>query len=165
VRIGFGYDSHRLVKGRKLIVGGVEIPYDRGLLGHSDADVLLHAICDAVLGAAGEGDLGRHFPDTDPAYKDIPSRELLIRVNRIATKKGFRINNVDTTVVLENPKLKEYLNKMVINVADMLEVDRDRINIKATTNEGMGFIGRGEGVAAFAVVLIEETEGDIGIYA
>jgi len=165
VRIGFGYDSHRLVKGRKLIVGGVEIPYDRGLLGHSDADVLLHAICDAVLGAAGEGDLGRHFPDTDPAYKDIPSRELLIRVNRIATKKGFRINNVDTTVVLEKPKLKEYLNKMVINVADMLEVDRDRINIKATTNEGMGFIGRGEGVAAFAVVLIEETEGDIGIYA
>ncbi|NQU04111.1 MAG: 2-C-methyl-D-erythritol 2,4-cyclodiphosphate synthase [Syntrophaceae bacterium] len=165
MRIGFGYDSHRLVKGRKLIVGGVEIPYDRGLLGHSDADVLLHAICDAVLGAAGEGDLGRHFPDTDPAYKDIPSRELLIRVNRIATKKGFRINNVDTTVVLEKPKLKEYLNKMVINVADMLEVDRDRINIKATTNEGMGFIGRGEGVAAFAVVLIEETEGDIGIYA
>ncbi len=165
MRIGFGYDSHRLVKGRKLIVGGVEIPYDRGLLGHSDADVLLHAICDAVLGAAGEGDLGRHFPDTDPAYKDIPSRELLVRVNRIATKKGFRINNVDTTVVLENPKLKEYLNKMVINVADMLEVDRDRINIKATTNEGMGFIGRGEGVAAFAVVLIEETEGDIGIYA
>ena len=133
--------------------------------GHSDADVLLHAICDAVLGAAGEGDLGRHFPDTDPAYKDIPSRELLVRVNRIATKKGFRINNVDTTVVLEKPKLKEYLNKMVINVADMLEVDRDRINIKATTNEGMGFIGRGEGVAAFAVVLIEETEGDIGIYA
>ena len=165
MRIGFGYDSHRLVKGRKLIVGGVEIPYDRGLLGHSDADVLLHAICDAVLGAAGEGDLGRHFPDTDPAYKDIPSRELLVRVNRIATKKGFRINNVDTTVVLEKPKLKEYLNKMVINVADMLEVDRDRINIKATTNEGMGFIGRGEGVAAFAVVLIEETEGDIGIYA
>lgn len=165
MRIGFGYDSHRLVKGRKLIVGGVEIPYDRGLLGHSDADVLLHAICDAVLGAAGEGDLGRHFPDTDPAYKDIPSRELLVRVNRIATKKGFRINNVDTTVVLENPKLKEYLNKMVINVGDMLEVDRDRINIKATTNEGMGFIGRGEGVAAFAVVLIEETEGDIGIYA
>ncbi len=159
MRIGFGYDSHRLVKGRKLIVGGVEIPCDRGLLGHSDADVLLHAICDAVLGAVGAGDLGRHFPDTDPAYKDIPSRELLIRVNCIAIKKGFRINNVDTTVVLENPKLKEYLEEMVINVAGILEMDRDRINIKATTNEGMGFIGRGEGVAAFAVVLIEETEG------
>lgn len=159
MRIGFGYDSHRLVKGRKLIVGGVEIPYDRGLLGHSDADVLLHAICDAVLGAVGAGDLGRHFPDTDPAYKDIPSRELLIRVNYIAIKKGFRINNVDTTVVLEAPKLKEYLEKMVINVGGILEMDRDRINIKATTNEGMGFIGRGEGIAAFAVVLIEETEG------
>jgi len=158
MRIGFGYDSHKLVRGRKLIVGGVEIPCDRGLLGHSDADVLLHAICDAVLGAVAEGDLGRHFPDTDPAYKDIQSRELLIRVNRIAIKKGFRINNVDTTVVLENPKLKEYLEQMVKNVAGILAMDRGRINIKATTNEGMGFIGRGEGIAAFAVILIEETE-------
>lgn len=159
MRVGIGYDSHRLIKGRKLILGGMEIPCDRGLLGHSDADVLLHAICDAVLGAIGEGDLGRHFPDNDPTYKDIPSRELLIRVNCIAIEKGFKIYNVDTTIVLENPKLKNYLKKMVKNVAGILEMDRDRINIKATTNEGMGFIGRGEGIAAFAVVLIKKTEG------
>ncbi len=158
MKIGFGYDSHRLVKGRRLIIGGVEIPHDKGLLGHSDADVLLHAICDAILGAAGEGDLGRHFPDTDPAYRDISSLELLIRVRDSAMKKGYGINNIDTTVVLEKPRLKEHIEQMVMTIATSLEIEMDRINIKATTNEGMGFTGRGEGIAAFAVVTLDETE-------
>ncbi len=152
MRIGFGYDSHRLAKERKLILGGVEIPCEKGLLGHSDADVLLHALCDAILGAIGEGDLGRHFPDSDPAYKDIPSRELLIKVNELAIRKGYRVNNVDSTLVLEKPKLREYINKMVENIADFLNVEPGRVNVKASTNEGMGFTGRCEGVAAFAVV-------------
>ena len=158
MRIGFGYDSHRLVKGRKLIIGGVEIPGDMGLMGHSDADVLLHAICDAILGALGEGDIGRHFPDTDEAYRDISSLELLSRVRDIAMKKECTINNIDTTVVLEKPKLKEYIGRMIATIASSLVMDSDRINIKATTNEGMGFTGRGEGIAAFAVVTLYKTE-------
>jgi 2-C-methyl-D-erythritol 2,4-cyclodiphosphate synthase len=159
MRIGIGYDSHRLIEGRKLILGGVEIPCGKGLLGHSDADVLLHAICDAFLGAMGEGDLGRHFPDNDHAYKDIPSGELLTKVNNIAIGKGFEIYNIDTTVVLESPKLRTYVKKIIEKTASILNIDRGRINIKATTNEGMGFIGRGEGIAAFAVILLKETEG------
>jgi len=158
MRIGFGYDSHRLVEGRKLIIGGVEIPSDEGLMGHSDADVLLHAICDAILGAAGEGDIGRHFPDTDEEYRDISSLELLARVRDIAMKKGCIINNIDTTVVLESPKLKEYIGRMIIKIASSLVMESNRINIKATTNEGMGFTGRGEGIAAFAVVTLDKME-------
>jgi 2-C-methyl-D-erythritol 2,4-cyclodiphosphate synthase len=156
MKVGIGFDSHRLVEGRSLILGGVEIPNDRGLLGHSDADVLLHTICDAILGALGEGDLGGHFPDTDPAYKDISSMKLLMIVKELANKKGYIVNNIDTTVILEKPKLKGYVNKMMHNIAQVLGVEEDVINIKATTNEGMGFIGRGEGIAAFAVVSIRK---------
>jgi len=158
MRIGFGYDSHRLVEGRRLILGGVEIPAERGLLGHSDADVLLHALCDAILGAIGEGDIGRHFPDSDPAYKDIASRELLIRVREMASRKGYLVNNADSTVVLEQPRLREYIPAMVANIADLLTVDLDRVNVKASTNEGMGFTGRSEGIAAFAVVTLNRRE-------
>jgi len=162
MRIGFGYDSHRLVKGRNLILGGVDIPCEKGLLGHSDADVLLHAICDAILGAIGEGDLGRHFPDSDPAYKDIPSRDLLIKVNELAARKGYRVNNVDSTLVLEKPKLREYIHNMVENIADFLNMEPDLVNVKASTNEGMGFTGRGEGVAAFAVVTMRSKDPGSG---
>ncbi|HOO89517.1 MAG TPA: 2-C-methyl-D-erythritol 2,4-cyclodiphosphate synthase [Syntrophales bacterium] len=152
MRVGFGYDSHRLVTGRKLMLGGLEVPYEKGLLGHSDADVLLHALCDAILGAIGEGDIGRHFPDSDPAYKNIPSKELLIKVNELANRRGYHVNNVDSTLVLEKPKLQEYKDKMVENIADFLHIDSGRVNVKASTNEGMGFTGRGEGIAAFAIV-------------
>lgn len=158
MKIGFGYDSHRLVERRLLILGGVEVPFERGLLGHSDADVLLHAVCDAILGAIGEGDIGRHFPDTDPSYKDIPSRVLLARVRELAGQKGYSVNNVDTTIVLELPRLKEYIPAMVSNIAELLRMDTKLVNIKATTNEGMGFIGRGEGIAAFAVVTMKSHE-------
>ena len=156
MRIGFGYDSHRFVEGRSLILGGKEIPHKKGLLGHSDADVLLHAICDAVLGSISEGDIGRHFPDEDPAYKGISSLKLLTEVQNIADKKGYCVNNIDSTVVLEKPKLREYIHEMTLNIASVLNMPTDRVNIKATTNEGMGFIGRGEGIAAFAVVTVKE---------
>ena len=155
MRVGFGYDSHRLAKGRKLILGGVEIPCEKGLLGHSDADVLLHALCDAILGAIGEGDIGKHFPDSDPAYKDISSGELLIRVNELAARKGYQVNNVDSTLVLEKPKLREYIDKMGANIAGLLDVESNRVNVKASTNEGMGFTGRCEGIVAFAVVTMK----------
>jgi 2-C-methyl-D-erythritol 2,4-cyclodiphosphate synthase len=158
MRIGFGYDSHRLVKERRLILGGVEIPAARGLLGHSDADVLLHALCDAILGAIGEGDIGVHFPDSDPAYKDISSGELLIRVKELAVRKGYLVNNVDATLVLESPRLMRYIPAMVSNIADVLTVEPGRVNVKASTNEGMGFIGRSEGVAAFAVVTVKSRD-------
>jgi len=158
MRIGFGYDSHRLVEERRLILGGVEIPAERGLLGHSDADVLLHALCDAILGAIGEGDIGGHFPDSDPAYKDISSRELLIRVKELAARKGYLVHNVDSTLVLEKPRLKEYIPAMVANIAGFLHIEPGRINVKASTNEGMGFIGRCEGVAAFAVVTMKSRD-------
>ena len=156
MRIGFGYDSHRLVEGRSLIIGSVEIPYEKGLLGHSDADVLLHAICDAILGAIGEGDIGRHFPDTDPASKDISSLKLLHLVGQLAAKKGFTVNNVDTTIVLEKPKLMGYTKEMAINIAGTINIPPDVVNIKVKTNEGMGFAGRSEGVMAFAVVTVKE---------
>ncbi|MBW2673777.1 MAG: 2-C-methyl-D-erythritol 2,4-cyclodiphosphate synthase [Deltaproteobacteria bacterium] len=158
MRIGFGYDSHRLVEERSLILGGVEIPAERGLLGHSDADVLLHALCDAILGAVGGGDIGRHFPDSDPAYKDISSRELLLRVKDLAARKGYVVNNVDSTLVLERPRLKKYIPAMVANIAELLTVEPDRINVKASTNEGMGFTGRSEGVVAFAVVTMKSQD-------
>ncbi|MEA1970101.1 MAG: 2-C-methyl-D-erythritol 2,4-cyclodiphosphate synthase [Thermodesulfobacteriota bacterium] len=155
MRIGFGYDSHRLVKGRKLILGGVEIPCEKGLLGHSDADALLHALCDAILGAIGEGDIGKHFPDSDPAYKDISSKKLLVRVNKLAIRKGYRVNNVDSTLILEEPKLREYIDKMVVNITGFLDMEPGLVNVKASTNEGMGFTGRREGIAAFAVVTMK----------
>lgn len=154
MKVGFGYDSHRLVAGRRFVLGGVEMPHEEGLLGHSDADVLVHAICDAILGALGEGDIGRHFPDTDPAYRDISSLKLLSQVGDLAEKKGYAVNNVDSTVVLERPKLQGYIHEMAINIAGTLSIPVASVNIKATTNEGMGFVGRNEGVAAFAVVTI-----------
>ena len=156
MRIGFGYDSHRLVSDRKLVLGGREIPHDKGLLGHSDADVLVHAICDAIIGAAGEGDIGRHFSDTDYAYKNISSIKLLQMVGQLADKKGYLVNNIDSTILLEAPKLVEYKDEMTKNIADALHIASDRVNIKAKTNEGMGFVGRKEGVAAFAVVTLKE---------
>jgi len=154
IRAGIGYDSHRLTAGRPLILGGVDIPFEKGLLGHSDADVLLHAVCDALLGALGEGDIGKHFPDTDPAFKDVSSLKLLRRVCEMAETRSHDILNVDATIIQEKPKLKDYLPEMVKNIARTCRIPPDRVNVKATTNEGMGFIGRGEGVAAMAVVLI-----------
>ncbi len=156
MKIGMGYDSHRLVAGKPLILGGVEIPFDKGLMGHSDADALLHAVCDAILGAIGAGDIGQHFPDTDPEYKGISSLVLLERVRRLAEAKGFRVNNLDSTVILENPKLMPYTGQMKSNIAGALGIPAERVNIKAKTNEGMGFTGRGEGAAAFAVVTVED---------
>jgi len=156
MRIGFGYDSHRLVPGRRLVLGGVEIPHEKGLLGHSDADVLVHAVCDAVIGAAAEGDIGRLFPDTDPAYRDISSLRLLEQVRLLIEGKGFCVHNVDSTILLEEPKLRDHIDGMARNIAGVLGVDRGRVGIKAKTNEGMGFVGRCEGAAAFAVVVLEE---------
>lgn len=156
IRSGFGYDSHKFVGGRKLVLGGVEIPFDKGLLGHSDADALLHAICDALLGAAGLGDIGRHFPDADPAYKDISSMILLNRVNEMITAKGFFVNNIDATVIMEKPKLAPFVEQIVAGIADVLKMPAVRVNIKAKTNEGMGFLGRNEGVAVYAVATVTE---------
>jgi 2-C-methyl-D-erythritol 4-phosphate cytidylyltransferase/2-C-methyl-D-erythritol 2,4-cyclodiphosphate synthase len=159
-RTGFGYDSHRFAEDRKLILGGVEIPFDKGLYGHSDADALIHAICDASLGAAGAGDIGRHFPDNDPEYKNISSMILLERVNKIIKAKGFDINNIDATVVMEQPKLAPYAARMVANIARVLKIPEDCINIKAKTNEGMGFTGRNEGIAVFATAAVTKRKND-----
>jgi len=158
MRIGTGYDVHRLVAGRKLMIGGVDIPCEKGLFGHSDADVLLHAICDAMLGAAGLGDIGRHFPDTAPIYKDISSLMLLEEVRRLLAEAGFRVNNVDATIVAEKPKMALHIPTMVTNIAEAIKVDRSAINVKATTTEGLGFAGRDEGMAAYAVALIRKVE-------
>jgi 2-C-methyl-D-erythritol 2,4-cyclodiphosphate synthase len=158
MRIGNGYDVHRLVMGRKLILGGVDIPFEKGLLGHSDADVLLHAISDAILGAIGEGDIGRHFPDTDPTYKGADSIELLRHVMDLAAGKGYRIGNVDATIVAQRPKLASYIPEMRSNVAAALACEAERVNVKATTTEELGFAGRGEGIASYAVALLEERE-------
>jgi len=152
-----GYDVHRLVEGRKLMIGGVDIPSERGLLGHSDADVLLHAICDALLGAAGLGDIGRHFPDTAPKYKGISSLSLLAEVYRLLNEGGFRVNNIDATIVAERPKMAAYVPEMVANIASTVKTDRSAVNVKATTTEGLGFAGRGEGIAAYAVCTIEHS--------
>ena len=154
MRVGLGYDAHRLVEGRPLILGGVAIPYHLGLLGHSDADVLTHAIGDALLGAAGAGDLGSHFPDKDPAYKDISSLILLEKIVAMVRRRGFRPLNVDATVVAEKPRLAPHIAAMKANLAPILGLAVDDINIKATTTEQMGFPGRGEGIAAYAVVLV-----------
>lgn len=155
MRIGFGYDSHRLVAGRVLILGGRVIPHDRGLLGHSDADVLIHAVCDAILGAACAGDIGRQFPDTDPAYRDVSSLLLLERVSALIAAKGYWIGNVDSTVVLERPKIASYIDEMVNNIAGILKIPSTRVSVKAKTNEGMGLLGAGDGAAAFAVVTLD----------
>ena len=156
IRIGNGYDVHRLVEGRRLIIGGVEIDYPRGLLGHSDADVLLHAIIDAMLGAAALGDIGRHFPDNDPSLKDIDSGVMLERVNRLLADHNFTVVNVDSIVVAQRPKLAPYIQSMRQRIADLLKIDIDRISVKAKTEEGLGFTGSGDGIAAHAAVLIEE---------
>ena len=156
MRIGHGYDVHRLVSGRKLILGGVEIPYEKGLAGHSDADVLYHAVMDALLGAAAMGDIGRHFPDTDDAYKDIDSRILLKIVNNLLHEAGFRVENIDVTVIAQKPKLKDFIPQMVENIAMVLEIPISRVNIKATTEEHLGFTGDGSGMACHAVCLLNE---------
>ena len=158
MRIGHGYDVHRLVEGRKLIVGGVDIPWDKGLLGHSDADVLLHAICDAILGAIGEGDLGRHFPDTDQTYKGADSLKLLERVMQLAERSGYRLGNLDATIIAQAPKMAPHIRNMRGNIATTLRAEVDQINVKATTEEGLGFSGRGEGISAHAVVLMLKTQ-------
>lgn len=156
IRIGNGYDVHRLVEGRRLIIGGVEIDYPRGLLGHSDADVLLHAIIDAMLGAAALGDIGQHFPDNDPSLKDIDSGVMLGCVNRLLADRNFTVVNVDSIVVAQRPKLAPYIQSMRQRIADLLKIDIDRISVKAKTEEGLGFTGSGDGIAAHAAVLIEE---------
>jgi 2-C-methyl-D-erythritol 2,4-cyclodiphosphate synthase len=154
MRVGTGYDVHRLVEGRKLIIGGVEIPYQRGLLGHSDADVLLHAVCDALLGAAGLGDIGKHFPDSDQRYKGISSLKLLRETAQLLSEKGFRVNNIDATIVAEQPKMAPHIPRMAAGIAAAVGVDLAAVNVKATTTEGLGFAGRGEGVAAYAACTI-----------
>ncbi len=158
MRIGHGYDVHRLTEGRTLILGGVEIPWTLGLLGHSDADVLTHAVMDALLGAAGMGDIGRHFPDSDPAYRGISSLLLLERVCALLRDAGWQLGNLDVTVVAQAPKLAGYLETMERNLAEALAADPEQINIKATTEEQLGFTGRGEGIAAHAVALIEKNQ-------
>jgi len=155
VRIGQGFDVHQLVAGRALVIGGVAIPYEKGLLGHSDADVLLHAICDALLGAAALGDIGRHFPDSDARYKGIDSRELLRHVASLLRDKGFAVVNVDATIIAQAPRMAPHIAAMVANIAADLRVDPGAVNVKATTTEELGFTGRGEGIAASAVCLIE----------
>jgi 2-C-methyl-D-erythritol 2,4-cyclodiphosphate synthase len=159
MRIGHGYDVHRLVAGRKLILGGVEIPHKTGLLGHSDADVLLHAVCDAILGALGEGDIGKHFPDSDPAYKGADSIKLLQKVMLLAKGKGYKIGNVDVTIVAQRPKLASFIPQMVANISAALGTGSERVNVKATTTEELGFAGRTEGMAAYSVVLLEKELG------
>ena len=155
MRIGYGYDVHRLVPGRKLILGGVEIPYELGLDGHSDADVLLHAVMDALLGAAGLRDIGYHFPDTDPAYKGADSRALLRAVVEKLLDAGYRPGNIDVTMIAQRPKLKDYIPAMIANIAADLQMDISCVNVKATTEEGLGFTGDGSGMACHAVCLIE----------
>jgi 2-C-methyl-D-erythritol 2,4-cyclodiphosphate synthase len=156
IRIGFGFDTHRLVEGRPLVLGGITIPYDRGLLGHSDADALLHAICDALLGAANLRDIGYHFPDTDPQYKGIDSRELLRGTVALLHARGYRVGNVDCTIVAEAPKLNPHVPAMQAAIAPLLQVDLDAVSIKATRNEGMDAIGQGEGMKVYAVALIQK---------
>ena len=156
MRVGLGYDVHPLVLGRPLVLGGVQIPYLYGLQGHSDADVLLHAIGDALLGAIAHGDIGRHFPDTDLQYRGIRSTVLLKRVATMVREKGFHIVNVDSTIVAQKPKLSEVIPKMVEQIAEVLEIEPSRVNVKATTTEGLGFAGRGEGIAAYAIALVGE---------
>lgn len=155
MRVGQGFDVHALVAGRRLVIGGVQIDHDKGLLGHSDADVLLHAICDALLGAAALGDIGRHFPDTDPRYKGIDSRQLLSHVAHLLTQRGYRVVNVDATIIAQAPRMAPHIPAMVSHIAADLGLDPGSVNVKATTTEELGFTGRGEGIAAQAICLIE----------
>ncbi len=157
MRVGIGYDVHRLVVGRDLILGGVNIPFEKGLLGHSDADVLLHSICDALLGAAGEGDIGRHFPDSDSRYKGISSLKLLAEVSNILKAKNYSVSNLDASIICERPKLSPHIACMVENISSELGIEIDQVNIKATTTEGLGFAGKEEGIAAYSVVMIMRT--------
>lgn len=154
MRIGHGYDVHKLVKNRKLVLGGVEIEYEYGLLGHSDADVLLHAVCDALLGAAALGDIGKHFPDNDPAFKDINSRLLLAETVKLIREKGYNIENIDCTVIAQKPKLKDYIEQMCENISKDCGIDKTQVNVKATTEEGLGFTGDGSGIAAHSVCIL-----------
>ena len=154
MRIGHGYDVHRLVEDRKLIIGGVDIPYEKGLLGHSDADVLLHAVSDALLGAAALGDIGKHFPDTDPAYKGIDSRKLLRHVVKLIKENGYSVGNIDCTVIAQQPKLKAYIEAMRKNIAEDCDIDLSFVNVKATTEEKLGFTGDGSGISAHAVCIL-----------
>lgn len=154
MRVGMGYDVHRLVEDRPLIIGGVTIPYEKGLLGHSDADVLLHAIMDALLGAAALGDIGKHFPDSDPAYKGISSVLLLEKVGELLTEKGFLIENIDATIIAQAPKMRPYIDEMRENIARALELDVEHVNVKATTEEGLGFTGTGEGISSQAICML-----------
>ncbi len=158
MRIGHGYDVHRLVPDRKLIVGGVEIQHDLGLLGHSDADVLLHAVCDALLGALGAGDIGKHFPDSDPAFKGIDSRQLLRHVVNLIVENGYLIGKIDSTILAQQPKMAPHIEKMVANIAADCNLAAGRVNVKATTTEELGFVGRQEGIAAYAVVLLQRAD-------
>ena len=156
MRVGMGYDVHKLTEGRKLILGGVDIPWEKGLLGHSDADVLIHAVMDALLGAAALGDIGKHFPD--PAYKGIPSIKLLVHVAELLRKQGYAVGNIDATVIAQKPKMAPHIPQMRKNMADALGIPESKINIKATTEEGLGFTGRGEGIASQAICLLIEKQ-------
>ncbi|MGD2029575.1 MAG: 2-C-methyl-D-erythritol 2,4-cyclodiphosphate synthase [Desulfobacterales bacterium] len=155
MHVGIGYDVHRLVSGRKLILGGVDIPFEKGLLGHSDADVLVHAVCDALLGAAGLGDIGVHFPDTDPDYKDISSIKILAQTYKMVSRKNFKVMNIDSTIFADAPKLSPYGEAMKKNIARTIEIEPRCVNVKATTLEGLGMIGKGEGIGAMCVALLE----------
>ena len=161
MRVGMGYDVHRLVENRNLIIGGVKIPYEKGLLGHSDADVLLHAIMDALLGAAALGDIGKHFPDSDPEYKGADSLVLLKRVGELLSEEGYVIENIDSTIIAQKPKMAPHIEQMRKNIADTLGLDISRVNVKATTEEGLGFTGTGEGISSQAVALIMSVENYI----
>ena len=155
MRVGIGYDIHRLVEERKLFLGGVEIPYIKGLISHTDGDVVLHAIADAILGALALGDIGQHFPDSDPGYKNMPSGDILQRVVRLLAEKEFVIGNIDTAIIAEEPKIYPFRDKMIESIASILGVDRSKINVKATTNEGVGSIGKGDAIASYAIVILE----------
>ncbi len=155
-RIGHGYDVHRLEADKKFIIGGIEIDHDKGAVGHSDADVVIHVICDSILGALGEGDIGKHFPDTDEKFRGADSKELLVEVMEILKKKNYEINNVDVTVLLERPKLRNHIGSMIETLSGVMNMRKDKLSIKATTTEGLGFVGRQEGVAAHCVTLIKK---------
>jgi 2-C-methyl-D-erythritol 2,4-cyclodiphosphate synthase len=156
MKIGMGYDVHKLVEDRRLILGGVDIPYEKGLLGHSDADVLVHAIMDALLGAMGKGDIGKHFPDTDDKYKSISSLKLMAQVKELLISEGYSIINIDSTIIAQRPKMADYIQEMRTNIADVLNIAIENINIKATTEEGMGFTGEGLGISSQAICLLEK---------
>ena len=158
MRIGMGYDVHKLVEGRELILGGVKIPYEKGLLGHSDADVLIHAVMDALLGAAALGDIGKHFPDTDQAYKGISSVKLLVHVAGLLREHGYEVGNIDATIIAQRPKMAPHIETMRANIAEALGIEVDQINIKATTEEGLGFTGSGEGISSQAICLLTEIQ-------